>query len=305
MKEKLASIESQYSAKVLSLTNEITRIRTDQTRQLKEVSKLHEELRRVSDLEIKDIKSKYDKEIEELREKLSKESMNEASSLNTKHLMVVERLKEEFAAQMEAQKLEMTKNHEGILATEKKMFEDRTKSLQLELVQREENLKDQISTLSNDLRVSRDKLALSEQKVRDLLSQFEEGKAGSVELRTQLKYAEEEAEKLRVEVREVKTELDISKELYQQQSADMKVMACKSCILYWIIHIICAGFLDIIQQILENWKVFVCPMKERLRIFTHKSQLCKRISNCWKGKRMHWSPLSSVPMSNKPHESDI
>lgn len=103
--------------------------------------------------------------------------------------------------------------------------------MKYEFSQREEQLNHQLSTLSNDLRVARDSLALSEKKAADLLSEFEDSKTGSADVRGQLREAESEVESLKIALRETKIELEISKEHYQQQSAEMKGMAGKLMLL--------------------------------------------------------------------------
>ena len=148
-------------------------------------------------------------------------------SLESNHKKEMESLTESFKDQLEAQSMEMTKSHHEELETKNIFWEERIKIMEHDFLQKEDQLKNQISTLSNDLRTSKDKLALSEQKVTELCSKFEEGKVGSVELQIKLKDAEDEVERLKIALREAKNELDISRQHYQQQLTEMKGMGCK------------------------------------------------------------------------------
>lgn len=217
--EKMESIKAQYSDKVLLLTKELENLKSNQ---LKEFSELRVEFSKNSSGQIEQLKQRHHKEIEGLKKKLEGEFSSEKASLKAQHQKEVAHLKEEFEQQIKSHEVSLTKSCNEKVATEKRLSEERENTLRHQLIQKEEQLKHQVSTLSNDLRIARDKLALSEQKVSDLLSQHEEGQASSTEIGSQLKESEEELEKLKVVLRETKNELEISKEHYQQQLVELK-----------------------------------------------------------------------------------
>ena len=91
--------------------------------------------------------------------------------------------------------------------------------------EREEQLKNQVSSLTKDLRVVKDKLALAEQKIKELVTSFEDNKADSSGLQTQLQESEAKMGALKSSLASMSNELDIAREQYRQQSREMKEMS--------------------------------------------------------------------------------
>lgn len=219
VEDKLADMKSCHSHKVLLMTQQLEKLKKEQVQQLKEITELHEEVRKKYDNKVQVMEEKHQEVLDRLKEELGEASLATITSLKAQHRREIEGLKQDLETQVENEKL---KHHKTMLEAEEK-----EKNMREKIVQNEDSLKQQISTLSTELRTSRDRLALSEQKVKELLSQFEQGQASSAGLETQLKDALQEAEKLKAALREVQIELDVSREHYKQQTAELKEMAGK------------------------------------------------------------------------------
>lgn len=223
----MVAIRAQHTDKVLSLTTQLEKLRNTQTQQLQDLNRFRAEMERKTGKETEEIKKKHQFEMKGLVEKLEDEFTRERTSLEAIHATEMSRLKRELEDKLKHCKLALTGAHKEMIAAERKSAEERDIALRDQFSKKEEELNLQISTFSNDLRVARDKLALAEKKLADLLSQFEDGQACSVEFKTQLAAAETEMARLRCALQEATIELEISKEHYQQQSAEMKGMAGK------------------------------------------------------------------------------
>ena len=174
------------------------------------------------------MKSSHEKELGELSIKSKKEVQKleaEVASLMVSHRKEQAVLKQQYHLELEAQKQNLTATQRELLETETRKWEEKIESLQGQFLEREEQLKQQISTLSNDLRTARDKLALSEQRLKEVESHYEENKVDSSGLEEKLVGALREVEELRGRVSSLHGDLDMAKEQYRQQTQEMKTLS--------------------------------------------------------------------------------
>ena len=201
MAEQLATLKSQHTTKVQSLVKDLERFRGEQTKQLKEINDLRESYSRKSGQQLKSLKLQHEEELAKLKHHSEQE---------------IQQLQRDISS---------TSTQNDLLSKERKEWEEKEKSLKAIHLEREEHLKQQISMLSKDLRDSSDKLALAEQRVRDLESSCDENVAGTGTLKALLEKSEGDIESLRATVGTLHTELDISKEKYKQQAAELRGMS--------------------------------------------------------------------------------
>lgn len=225
--ERMVAIKSQHSQKVHSLTRQLEKLKSDQVQHLTELKEFRAEFCSNSKDQVREIEQRYKGELKELRERLEGQFSKDLSSFKAKHNKEVACLKKDFEKQMAGHELSMAQSCDEMLAAAQRSSEERENSLRHEYAQREEELKRQTSTLSGDLRVARDKLALSEQKVVHILSQLDINQASSAETKAKLEESEGEMERLNSVLREMKNKLAISNESYQQQSEEMKGLSCE------------------------------------------------------------------------------
>lgn len=225
VEEQLATLKSQHTTKVQSLAKDLERFRGEQAKQLKQISDLRESYSRKSSQQLKSLKLQHEEEIGKLKHQSEQEIeqlQRDIASSKTDHTKEIESLNKQFQSQLESQRKTLTSTQNDLLSKEQKVWEEKEKSLKVVYLEKEEHLKQQISTLSKDLRASSDKLALTEQRVRDLETSFDENVAGSGTLKSLLEKSEGDIERLRVTIGSLHTELDISKEKYKQQAAELR-----------------------------------------------------------------------------------
>lgn len=228
VEEKLKSLKSEHVHRVQSLTRELERFKCDQAKQLKEVSQLKQTFAETSSEQMRVLKEKFEKELREVRERYQKESDRmkaELTSQATSHSRELEKLKQEHEAEIVTLGENSAKLRSELLAEEKRKWEEQVRTLQDEYSQIEEQKTNQISVLTKDLRASKDKLALAEQKIKELVTSFEENKADSSGLQAQLRESEQRVDNLKSSLATLKNELDIAKEQYRQQSKEMQQMS--------------------------------------------------------------------------------
>ena len=123
----------------------------------------------------------------------------------------------------------------ALLAAEGKKWQERLEAVQRDTAERENALSHRVSQLSTELRVTKDRLTLSEQKVRDLEAGSEERSGTLAGLQSNLADAQDHARSLQSALTSLHTELNIAKEKYNQQCAEMLKMSselvslCFSC----------------------------------------------------------------------------
>ena len=225
MAEQLTTLKSQHTTKVQSLVKDLERFRGEQTKQLKEINDLRESYSRKSGQQLKSLKLQHEEELAKLKhhsEQEIQQLQRDIASTRTDHTKEIESLNKKIQSQLEAQRETLTSTQNDLLSKERKEWEEKEKSLKAIHLEKEEHLKQQISMLSKDLRDSSDKLALAEQRVRDLESSCDENVAGTGTLKALLEKSEGDIERLRATVGTLHTELDISKEKYKQQAAELR-----------------------------------------------------------------------------------
>lgn len=225
VEDKLQNVQSEHVQKVRSLTGELEKFKSDQTRQLKEVSQLKELFAKTSSKQMKELKQQHEKEMKEAREQATKlnESLKaELSSESATHAKELEKLRQQYERQQAHLEENFAKSRSALLAEERKKWEERVGTMTDEHAQKEEQLKDQMSLLTKELRSSKDKLALAEQKIKELMTTFEETKVDSSGLQDQLRESEDKVGALQSTLASLRTELDIARDQYKQQSKEMQ-----------------------------------------------------------------------------------
>ena len=217
-------IKSQFSEKVMDLKKQLMSLRSDQEEQLRQVSLLQAEWSIKLEQQLEETNLIHEKEMNKLQEKLHKQSGNEISSFEDKLQGELRVLRSNLEAKLKAEKVEMSLFHKISMEERLKEMEEVN---QKHLVKHEEFLKDQLSSLMKDLRTTKDKLALSEQKMTDLLTHCKQSEAGSVKLQTQLMAARNKAEGLKSTLIYIQNELEASHDLYGQQSREIDKMASR------------------------------------------------------------------------------
>lgn len=223
VEERLVAEKTQHADMLSTLNAELGKLRKDQVKQLGELSDFRVELSKRSSKHVEEMEQMHQKNMKELLEKCQGEFSKEKTLLIEEHKREVAALKNELEEAVESCKLDLSRSHDKSIAAEKKLSEERENALRQELAQKEK----QVSSLLADLRAARDKLALSEQKVAELLARCEDSRSSSSEIRSQLEESEGERERLQVTLRETKNELEISREHYKQQSSEMKAISGK------------------------------------------------------------------------------
>ena len=228
MEERLGTLRSEHTQQIQQFMQQLERLRNDHSCQLKEISALREGFARKTNEQLRAMKSSHEKELGELGRKSKKEVQKLEAEVN--RLMVLHQkeqadLKQQYRLELEAQKQNLANTQRELLVTETKKWEEKMESLQQQFSEREEQLKHQISTLSKDLRATRDKLILSEQRLKEVESHYEENKVDSGGLKEKLVSALGEVEELRGKVSSLHGELDMAKEQYKQQTGETKTLS--------------------------------------------------------------------------------
>ena len=225
MEEKLQTLKSEHVHKVQFLAGELEKFKSDQAKQLREVSQLKDAFAKTSSDRMKKLKQQHEIELREVREQSNKgiETLKaELASQAEAHARELGNLKREHKSQLTALEEDAAKAQHELLTEERKKWEEQERTLQDEYSQKEEQLKNQVSVLTKDLRVSKDKLALAEQKIKELVTNFEENRADSSGLRGQLQESQQKVGALESSLASLHNELDIAREQYKQQSKEMQ-----------------------------------------------------------------------------------
>ena len=228
VEEKLQSLKAEHVHKVQSLTRELEKFKYDQAQQLREVSQLKDVFTKTSSEQIKELKQQHDRELRRVRDQAENERellKTELDSQAMSHERELKRTRQEYEAKLRTVEENLSNVQGHLLSEERKKREEEMRAMQDDYSQREEQLKNQISVLTKDLRSSKDKLALAEQRIKELETTSEESMADSSGLRAQLRESEGKVTALQASVDSLQTELDIVREQYRQQSKEMQGMS--------------------------------------------------------------------------------
>lgn len=192
---------------------------------MEQISSLRVRLSKQSSDEMKAMKLQHDKDVEKLMQDSQlqvKTLENELALLKQNHTAEIDSVTNKFQSQLDAQSECLTSAQKELLSQERHEWEERERQLNATLLEKEKLLKHQISTLSKHLTTSNDKLALSEQRVRDLEAHCEESKSGSGTLRALLEKSEADNQCLRDTINTLQADLDIAREKYNQQMGELQ-----------------------------------------------------------------------------------
>ena len=224
MGDRLGALKSEHTQQIQQVTQQLEKLKREQSRQVKEIAGLHDSFTKKANEQLK----VHEKEMDELTAKSKREIQKlqaEIASLTALHQKEQADLEQQYHRELETQKQNLANTQSEFMTAEARKWEERETSLRQQFVENEEQLKRQVSTLSNDLRTTRDKLALSEQRLKELELHYEENKLDSSGLKEKLSAARTEVEELRGKVNSLHSELDIAREQYRQQSQEMKALS--------------------------------------------------------------------------------
>ncbi len=208
-----------------SLITQLEKFRSEQTKQLKQIGDLRTKMLKQASEEMKVLRLQHEEELAKVRQDgqlLTQTLNNEISSLKSQHAAEIDSLTKKFQSQLDAQSKSLTSAQKDLISHERQAYEEKERHLNATCIEKEELLKQQISNLSKELRTSNDKLALAEQRIRDVEAHFKESRAGSGTLKALLEKSEADIECLRGTVNSLQTDLDIAREKYNQQTVELQ-----------------------------------------------------------------------------------
>ncbi len=223
--ERLGELQTEHTQQVNKLTAELQRLKGEQSRQVKEVSELKDRFARKTGEQVKSLKDKHEREIQELArngEMERQKHQKDLSSLRGQHQNDQERLRREHKLELDGEREKLRQIQNKLVSEEAEKRQEVERSLRQEFTEREESLKQQVSDLSSELRATKDKLALAEQRVREMELYCQEDKEDSNSLKDKLQAAVEEREQLRSTIRTLESEVEIAREQYRLQAVEMQ-----------------------------------------------------------------------------------
>jgi len=228
IEQKFADVKSQYSIRIVEIENEMKVLQFKQKDQLAQVDQLQEKWSSRLQHEVKVGKEEHNIELNNLKEQLKLQSKKEIDFIKGKHQREMEVLRLELTSALEQQQTRMISTHQLQIEAKNRETEDK---LHKKLADQEELLTNQISSLTQDLRKTQDNLALSEQKIVELLAQLELAKNENTNMQALLKRKDTFVEDLESQLRQIKNDLEISQDLYQKQKEEMDNMSSKLSLL--------------------------------------------------------------------------
>lgn len=190
-----------------NLTRELEKVNSDQTRQVKEVLELREQVRTTLEQRERELTERHRMELEEQTRHIEK-CQSEVSLAKIEMEREVTRLKERHTAELEAMKLSLMSEEKERGAAEIQKWQEKEKSLQDQLREKEESLAQRVSDFSEELRTARDELALARQRATESSEQLEVTQSELCGLHSQLDKGCNEREQLREQVRALQTRKD-------------------------------------------------------------------------------------------------
>lgn len=225
VEERLGELKAEHTQQVSKLATELQRLKGDQTKQVRQVCELREGFARKAEEQVKSLRSKHEKELNELMTSARIEQQKleeELKSLRADHNKELEHLRQTHKLELEGEKERLGQAQSELISAEAERRRKMEQSLDQKLAEREEDLKQQVSKLSSELRASKDKLALAEQRVHEIEVHCQDSKEDSSSLKDKLQAALGEAEELRTSVGALENELEIAREQYMLQSVEMQ-----------------------------------------------------------------------------------
>ncbi len=225
VEDQLSSLKAEHVIKVQSLITELKKFKSEQEKQVEQISNLRLKMSKQSSDEMKAMRLQHEEDMTKVKhdnELLIKTLENKLTSLKLSHAAEIDLVTKRFQSQLDAQSESLTSAQTDLLSQERQAWEEKERQLSTTFLEKEELLKRQISTLSKHLTESNDKLALSEQRVRDLEAHCEESKSGSGTLKALLEKCETDNQCLRDTVNTLQTDLEIAREKYKQQMVELQ-----------------------------------------------------------------------------------
>lgn len=210
-------LQGLSSNQMKELDNQLNQLKRENTNRVAEVS----ELLRQHEASLKAAQSAHEQELVSLRATLSKGKElveSELERVRRTHEAELRALRQQFES-----KAQLSEN--ALVAAEGKRWQERLEGAQREAEEKENALSCKVSQLSTELRVAKDKLTLSEQKVRDLEANVEERGGNLASLQSKLVDAQDHIRSLQGAQTSLLTELGIAKDKHQQQCAELLKMS--------------------------------------------------------------------------------
>ncbi len=240
--ERLGILKAEHIQQVKKLAGELQRLKGEQSKQIREVSELRNGFSRKAEEQVKTLTSKHQRQLDEIaeKEKTDRQKLEkQLDSLKAQQQRELERLRQQHKLKLDGERERLLGAQGEIISVEKGKHQDMEHTLRKEFTEREEGLKQQVSTLSNELRVTKDRLALAEQRVREMELHYQEDKEGSSSLKEKLEAALGESEDLRRVTGSLETELEIAREQYRQQSGEMQGLSGERTVCVCVCACVC------------------------------------------------------------------
>lgn len=199
------------------LDNQLNQLKIECASRVSEVS----EQRRQHVASLKAAQTAHEQELANHRAALSKEK--ELAESELEHMRRTHEAELGALGQQCETKAQLSEN--ALLTAEGKRWQERLEAAQHDAEEKESLLSCKVSQLSTELRVTKDKLTLSEQRVRDLEASVEERGGNLAGLQSKLVESQDHITLLQSAQSSLHTELSIGKDKHQQQCAELLKMS--------------------------------------------------------------------------------
>lgn len=177
---------------------------------------------------MKKVQTQYEGELREMREAAQQERERceaEMEAQQVLHLSEVQELMDAQKRDLLAQHSENTQSQDHKLTMVTQEWQEKQKALECSHSAEVQQLNQRISSLTGSLREAEDRYTTAEQKLREFEQMEEENRCTLGDTESRLKGLERERDGLRRQVADLRLELDLSQEKYQQQSQELTAMS--------------------------------------------------------------------------------
>jgi len=226
--DRIQTLINEHSLKAKQITFQLERAESEASKQHTELEDLKQTLNSQL-LKEKTIKQQHDKDLKQLRkEKL--ELQNKLEQSHVKHeeeIMTMATEQTQLQQDLLKMKQEYISEREETIHNQQEKWQELEKRLKFEHHETEETLKSQISSLSAELRVTKDNFALSEGKIHELQSALDKTKKQLTMTESKMVDMSSEKGGLNDTVGKLQLELDIANSQYDQQMKELKSLSGK------------------------------------------------------------------------------
>ncbi|XP_065919483.1 protein FAM184A-like isoform X2 [Dysidea avara] len=256
--DRVQALISEHSVKVKNIASQLESAESEARKQHTELENLKQTLNAQLSKE-KTMKQQHDEDMKQLRkEKL--ELQNKLEQSDVKHeeeIMAMATEQAQLQQDLLNMKQEYISEREETIHHQQEKWREQEKRLKSEHHEMEETLKSQISSLSAELRVAKDNLALSEGKIRELQLTLDKTKERLSMTESKMVDMSSEKGGLNDVVGKLQLELDIANSQYDQQMKELKTLSGN------------LGKLEALrvanQGTIKELKIEVASLKEKVR----------------------------------------